>query len=168
LFVIKYNRLQEDSKNCLGWQFLLPLDAGDDYYTKCMRIPATDEQRDFDELVLGLTKLLIDSLNEKELNKFIPENDRPNIKGSISRLEAVLRLCGVADAGPQIEFLRKLQNLRSSSVAHRKGSNYRKVATDFGVDDQSLIAVFGGIMKQALSFLDFLAATVHLGQLKRC
>lgn len=166
LFVTQYRRLQEDSENCLGWQFLLPLDAGDDHYKKCMRIPATDEQRDFDELVLGLTKLLIDSLNEKELNKLILENDRPNIKGSISRLEVVLEVCGVEDGGPHIAFLRKLQNLRSSSSAHRKGSNYRKIAKDFGVDDQSLSAVFGEIMNQALSFLDFLSATVHGGKLK--
>jgi len=139
LFATQYRRLQEECENCLDWQLLLPLDAGDEYYIKCMRIPATDEQRDFDELVLGLTKLLIDSLNEKELNKLIPEEDLPNIKGSISRLEAVLKANSVEGAGPQIAFLRKLQNLRSSSSAHRKGSNYRKIATDFGVDDESLI-----------------------------
>ncbi len=98
----------------------------------------------------------------------IPEKDRPNIKGSISHLEKVLEVCGVGDATPHIEFLRKLQNLRSSSSAHRKGSNYRKIAKDFGVDDQSLCEVFGGIMKQALSYLDFLIAILHGGQLKRC
>jgi hypothetical protein len=168
LFATQYRRLQEDSENCLGWQLFLPLDAGDEHYTKCIRIPATGEQREFDELVLGLTKLLIDSLNEKELNKLIPENDRPNIKGSILRLEAVLAVCGVEDASSHIAFLRKLQNLRSSSSAHRKGSNYRKIAKDFGVDEQSLSAVFGEIMGQALSFLDFLAVTVHGRQLKKC
>jgi hypothetical protein len=168
LFATQYRRLQKECENCLDWQLLLPPDSGDEYYIKCMRIPATDEQRDFDELVLGLTKLLIDSLNEKELNKLISEDDRPNIKGSISRLEAALKASSVEGAGPQIAFLRKLQNLRSSSSAHRKGSNYRKIATDFGVDDQSLSTVFAGIMDQALSFLNFLATTVRDGRLKRC
>jgi hypothetical protein len=168
LFATQYRRLQEECENCLDWQLLLPLDAGDEYYIKCMRIPATDEQRDFDELVLGLTKLLIDSLNEKELNKLIPEEDLPNIKGSISRLEAVLKANSVEGAGPQIAFLRKLQNLRSSSSAHRKGSNYRKIATDFGVDDESLSTVFAGIMDQALNLLSFLTTTVRDGLLKKC
>lgn len=168
LFATQYRRLQEECEYCLDWQLLLPLDAGDEYYIKCMRIPATDEQRDFDELVLGLTKLLIDSLNEKKLNKLIPKEDLPNIKGSISRLEAALKTNSVEGAGPQIAFLRKLQNLRSSSSAHRKGTNYRKIATDFGVDDESLSTVFAGIMDQALSFLGFLTNTVRDGLLKKC
>lgn len=168
LFATQYRRLQEECENCLDWQLLLPLDVGDEYYIKCMRIPATDEQRDFDELVLGLTKLLIDSLNEKKLNKLIPKEDLPNIKGSISRLEAALKANSVEGAGPQIAFLRKLQNLRSSSSAHRKGTNYRKIATDFGVDDESLSTVFAAIMDQALSLLSFLTTTVRDGLLKKC
>lgn len=167
LFVNRYSQLQRDCSDHLGWQALLPLDAGDAYYIKSVRIPASDEQRDFDELVLGLTKLLIDSLNEKELNKLVPEAERPNLKGSIARLEAVLKASNEEGYESQIAFLRKLQNLRSSSSAHRKGSNYRKIANDFGVDDQSLSAVFAGILSQALGFLEFLATTVREGRLKR-
>ncbi len=168
LFVNRYAQLQKDCSDHLGWQLLQPLDPGDAYYIKSVRIPASDEQRDFDELVLGLTKLLIDSLNEKELNKLVPEADRPNLKGGISRLEAALQASNEEGYESQIAFLRKLQNLRSSSSAHRKGSNYRKIANDFGVDDQSLSAVFAGILGQALVFLEFLAATVREGRLKRC
>lgn len=168
LFVNQYTHLQKECHDCLGWQLLLPLDAGDTYYIKSMRIPASDEQRDFDELVLGLTKLLIDSLNEKELNKLIPEIDRLNLKSGISRLEAALNASDVEGADFQIAFLRKLQNLRSSSSAHRKGSNYRKIANDFGVDNQNLSTVFAGIMDQALSFIEFLVTTVQRGNLKKC
>jgi hypothetical protein len=168
LFVNRYAQLQRDCSEYLGWQILLPLDAGDAYFIKSVRIPASDEQRDFDELVLGLTKLLIDSLNEKELNKLIPEADRPNLKGSISRLEAALKASNEEGYESQIAFLRKLQNLRSSSSAHRKGSNYRKIANDFGVDDQSLSAVFAGILGQALGFVEFLTTIVREGRVRRC
>ncbi|BBA33264.1 uncharacterized protein sS8_1304 [Methylocaldum marinum] len=168
LFVNRYAQLQRDCSEHLGWQILLPLDAGDAYFIKSVRIPASDEQRDFDELVLGLTKLLIDSLNEKELNKLIPEADGPNLKGSISRLEAALQASNEEGYESQIAFLRKLQNLRSSSSAHRKGTNYRKIANDFGVDDQSLSAVFAGILGQALGFVEFLTTTVREGCLRRC
>lgn len=165
VFSDRYHRLQKECEDSLGWQLLLPLSHGDEYYLKCMRIPATEEQRDFDELILGLTKILIDSLNEKELNKLIPAGERPAVKGSIARLEVALAATGAEGADDHIAFLRKLQSLRSSSSAHRKGSNYRKIASDFGVDSQSLRSVFAGILEQARSFLDFLTVTVHGGQL---
>lgn len=168
VFVKRYDQLQRDCSDHLGWQILLPLDAGDAYHIKGVRISASDEQRDFDELVLGLTKLLIDSLNEKELNRLVPEAVRFNRKGSISRLEAALQASSVEGYESQIAFLRTLQSLRSSSSAHRKGSNYRKIANDLGVDDQSLSAVFAGILDQATGFLEFLATTVRGGCLKRC
>ncbi len=167
LFTTLYNCLQKECEKSLGWQILLPLDSGDDYHIKSIRIPATNEQRDFDELVLGLTKLLIDSLNENEFKKLIPENDRQSSRGSISLLEDALKASNIAGVGPHIEFLRKLQNLRSCSSAHRKGSNYRKIANDFGLENQNLNSVFAMIMNKALSLLEFFVTTVREGQLKR-
>jgi hypothetical protein len=144
---------------------LLPLGADDEHHFQCVRIPATDEQRDFDELVLGLTKILIDSLNEKHLNKLIPAKQQANLRGSIARLESALISCGVEGAADHVSFLRKLQNLRSSSAAHRKGSNYRKIANDFGIESQSLRAVFGGILRQALALFDYFIAVVRSGRI---
>lgn len=155
LFEQTYENLNKNSTQKLGWQILIPLDPNDDHHFEGIRVPSTDEQRDFDELVLGLTKILIDSLNEKELNRFIPEEIRKDIKGSISRLEKAFKACGVEDAQPHISFLRDLQELRSSSAAHRKGSNYRKIARNFGVDEQSLRSVFSGILKQSVDAMIF-------------
>jgi len=128
LFKQSYRNLQNACEESLDWQLLLPLNADDEYHFRCMRIPATDEQREFDELILGLTKILIDSLNEKQLNKLIPVEQRDNLTGSINRLEVALNSCGISDAADHISFLRKLQSLRSSSTAHRKGNKYQKVA----------------------------------------
>jgi len=168
LFVRKYRSLQKECADCLGWQLLLPLSAGDEHYLKCMRIPATDEQREFDELVLGLSMLLIDSLNEKKINKYIPNDDRQGIKGSISRLEAALVANDIQAREIHIEFLRKLQNLRSSSSAHRKGSNYKKIANEFGINNQNLRSVFAGIIEKSLKFLDFLIKIAKEQQLGEC
>jgi hypothetical protein len=165
LFKQSYHDLHKACEECLGWQLLLPLSADDEHHFQCVRIPATDEQRDFDELILGLTKILIDSLNEKHLNKLIPADQQADLKGSIARLEAALILCGVEGATEHASFLRKLQNLRSSSAAHRKGSNYRKIAHDFGVESQSLRAVFAGILRQALDLLDYFIAVVRSGRI---
>ncbi len=166
LFKQRYHDLRKACDECLGWQLLLPLDADDEHHLQCVRIPATDEQRDFDELVLGLTKILIDSLNEKHLNKLIPAEQRADLNDGIARLEAALSACGVEDAVNQILFLRKLQNLRSSGAAHRKGSNYRKIAKDFGVESQSLRSVFSGILWQALAVLDYFITVVRSERIK--
>ena len=166
LFKQRYHDLQEICRERLGWQLLLPLDAGDDYHLQGLRIPADDEQSTFDELVLGLTKTLIDSLNEKRLNTLIPDDQRSELEGSIARLEAALNYCNAEGAADCVSFLRKLQNLRSSSAAHRKGSNYRKIASDFGIESQSLRDVFTKILWQALGVLDYFIFLVQSGQLE--
>ena len=163
LFRERYQDLQEVCKEYLGWQLLLPLGTGDEYHFKNLRIPATDEQRDFDELVLSLTKILIDSLNERCLKTLISGDQKAKLKGSIARLEAVLSSHDVEGTAERIAFLRKLQSLRSSSAAHRKGRNYRKIARNFGVESQHLRDVFAGIIWQALDVLDYFVFIVRSG-----
>jgi len=164
-FPRQYQELAEACEAKLGWQLLLPLDESDGHLFRCVRVPATDEQRDFDELVLGLTKILIDSLNERKLNALIPQDKRTSVKGSISCLKAALTACGVADASEHIDFLRQLQSLRSASSAHRKGKEYRRIARDFGMESQSLRAVFTEILRKSLVLLDYLTGVVNRGEL---
>lgn len=165
LFKRSYNELETACAECLGWQLLLPLSTNDEHHFKCVRIPATDEQRDFDELVLGLTKILIDSLNEKQLNKLIPHEQQVDLTGSIARLEAAFTLCGISGASEHVSFLRKLQSLRSSSAAHRKGDNYKKIAKEFGVESQSLRIVFAGILQRAIVSLEYFVTAVRSGRM---
>ena len=175
LFRQRYRELQEACKEYLGWQLLLQLSLSDEHHLKGLRIPSTDEQRDFDELVLSLTKILIDSLNQKELKKLISleqeENLSPDqqeiLKGSIGCLEIALSCCGVEDASEHITFLRKLQKLRSAGSAHRKGSNYQKIAKDFGLESQSLRTVFAGILSKALEVLDYFIFLIRSRQINR-
>lgn len=159
----RYQELQEVSERCLGWQFLLPLATRDNHHLKSLRIPSTDEQRSFDELVLSLAKILIDSLNEVQLKKLVSpkqeENPTPKEKKrfehGIGCLEIALNACGVENAEDYISFLRKLQNLRSSGSAHRKGSNYKKIAKKFGIESHNLRSVVAGILWKSVEVLDF-------------
>ena len=160
-----YQTLQESCTEKLGWALLLPLTAEDAHYFESLRVPASDEQKDFDDLVLALSKILVDSLNEKQLNKLIPAAELPQIKGSISRLEKVLAARNVKDVEEHIKFLRNLQDLRSSGTAHRKGSNYRKIAEEVGVDSGTLSSVFQGILVKGMRFLEFLNGAVRSGAL---
>lgn len=155
VFKSKYSELQRVSIEHLGWNLLLPLSDEDIHHFECLRIPSTNEQRDFDDLVLGLTKVLIDSLNEKQLNKLIKKEQRGDIKGGISRLEIALKNNYIEEYENHIEFLRKLQNLRSSSSAHRKGSNYKKISIELEIGSKDLISVFEGILTKSVNLLDF-------------
>lgn len=165
LFKIGYHNLREASQDQLGWQILHPLHSDDEHHFQALRIPATDEQQDFDNLVLSLTKILIDSLHVERLNSLLSEEQKEGAgEGSIARLEAVLASRNIEDAAEHIAFLRKLQRLRSSSSAHRKGSKYKKIAKEFDIEGQNLRDIFAGILWQALDFLNFLIFLVRSGR----
>lgn len=174
LFKHRYAHLQKDSEKYLGWQLLRPLDPRDEHHLKRLRVPSTNEQSDFDALVLSLTKILIDSLNEKELKKLISleqeqnltPDQKKNLKG-IGWLEIALTSCDVEGAANHITFLRKLQNLRSTGSAHRKGSNYQKIANYFGIESKGLRSVFAGILSKALDVLDYFIFLIQTRQINR-
>jgi hypothetical protein len=163
LFKYEYGALAKTIEHSPKLKVLLPLAKEDEHYLRALRIPATDEQRDFDEVILALTKILVDSLNEKELTRLIPPEDREGLKGSISRLEKACESRGVANYAVHIQFLRDLQDLRSSGAAHRKGSNYRKIAEKVGIDAQSLREVFEALLVKGLAFLRFLKTVAESG-----
>jgi len=52
-----------------GWQFFLSLHQDDLQFLTGLRLLAKDNQVEFDSQLLSLTKVLIDSLNEKEIAK---------------------------------------------------------------------------------------------------
>jgi hypothetical protein len=168
IFKQRYDDLQKASQTHLGWQWLLPLRTADTHHLQSLRIPATDEQRDFDGLVLSLAKILIDSLNEESLKKLIPCGRREEIKDKkgISLLEGALNMNNLEGADAHIAFLRKLQNLRSSGSAHRKGKNYLKIAEHFDVENQSLRHVFANILSSASDTLDYFIALVSSGRIR--
>lgn len=161
VFKHAYRQLATEGQNLLGWQVLLPLADEDEHFLQSLRIPATNEQKDFDEVILGLTKVLIDSLNEKQLNSFIPPADLANLKGSISRLDKAWEHLQVPGFADHIRFLRDLQDLRSSGAAHRKGSNYKKIAEKLGIETDNLRSVFCGLLEKGLAFLQFIYANLH-------
>ena len=163
LFMQRYQELEGISQNLLGWQMLQPLDPKDLHHLQTLRIPASDEQRDFDGLVLSLATILIDSLNMKGLNSLLSKEQKEGLdRKSITRLEAVLASRDLEDSVEHIDFLRKLQNLRSLSSAHRKGRKYREL----GFESQSLRDVFADILRQAIHFLDYLIFLAKSGRLQ--
>ena len=168
-FLDRYKELSNTCRERMGWQILLPLANADEYHLDNLRVPSTDEQKDFDGLVLGLATVLVDSINVNELRKLLPRDRHLDQHGNqirgIQLLHTVLAANGAADYETHIDFLRALQNLRSSGAAHRKGSEYRKVAGHFAVENSNLRTVFAEILGKAIALADFLIVAAQDGRL---
>lgn len=135
-----------------GWPLFKELATDDRYHFETLHLMGQDyDQKEFDGLIQSITKLLIDSLNEKELvnsidstnpdvKKFLTENEveghsPSNIKTGITKFECFL-VSEQAQNNDLVNLLRKVQTLRSSTVAHRK-------STKLGTKTQSLFDFFG-------------------------
>lgn len=164
IFRQRYRLLTQVCQGNLGWQLLLPLNEEDEHHIQSIRVPATNEQRDFDGLVLGLATMLPDSLNVSGLKSLLDpsqhKDKKGNQKGSIQLLDTLLTNCGADGFTDHINFLHDLQSLRSSGSAHRKGSKYSKVAARFGVGNQDLRTVFANILREAVELLEYLIELV--------
>ncbi|NER31646.1 MAG: hypothetical protein F6J89_29560 [Symploca sp. SIO1C4] len=151
IFKERFIRFSKKWENVMGWSFLRQLAEADDHFFKTLHIPLTNSQPEFDAQILALTKLLIDSLNEKAIVKATPGGNTET-KG-ISKLEHFLKAYQYQNYQEHIKFLRNLQNLRSSSVAHRKGDNYNKIANNLGLKDNNRADVLKKILVEATDFL---------------
>jgi hypothetical protein len=152
-FKYKLQGFQEEWKKKYNWELFKPLPKEDGHHFKTLRIPLTNEQKEFDEQVLSLTKILIDSLNEKELVKGI-KITKENAKG-IDKLESFLN-SEHACFKDMLKFLRNLQELRSTGVAHIKGKNYNKIKKAFLIGEKNLSDVFDNILVKAIQTLNSL------------
>ncbi len=144
-FKYKFSSFQKEWEKQFGWKLFKPLEKDDEHHFKTLRIPLTEEQKEFDEQVGSLTKIIIDSLNEKELGKDINEK----IDGSINKLEKFLESKRLK-FDEMIKFLRNLQSLRSSAVAHRKGKNYKKLKKYFSIGEKDLSKIFDDILLKSI------------------
>ncbi len=164
----RYHDLQRASQTHLGWHWLLPLCPADVYHLQALNISAPNERCDFDSLVLSLAKVLIDSLNEESLKKLIPYEKQESFKdkNGIALLEAALHLNNLDGADVHIEFLWKLESLRSGRRADQKRKNYSKIAKHFDVENQRLRHVFVNLLNSASDTLDYFIALVSSGQIQ--
>lgn len=143
-----------------GWNIYLELSEDDQYHVNNIRLLLSNTIKEFDSAVLSLTKVLIESLNEKCILKEIKKHPdielKENEKG-ISKLEIWLKnVKGESDCEEHIKFLRNLYELRSSGIGHRKGSGYTKISKVFKINGNNYKTVFKEIMTSANKFLDFM------------
>ena len=156
LFKSVFKTFIEEWRRHFGWDLFMPLSPEDVHFYTALRVPLTNDQAEFDAQVLALTKIFIDSINEKRLSLEI--GDVAAEEKAISKLDRYLRKIDVPDAEKYIAFLPDLQALRSSGVAHRKGAKYDEVSDRFGIKEKDLIRVFEEILRQSFDLIDHLRA----------
>ncbi|MBR9683040.1 hypothetical protein GOV03_00695 [Candidatus Woesearchaeota archaeon] len=152
-FKQKFKDFQGKWEKKYGWKLFRPLSKEDEHHFKTLRIPLTNEQKEFDEQVLSFTKIFIDSLNEKELINGIKAL-KENAKG-IDKFEAFLNSKGIQFKG-MLEFLRNLQALRSAGIAHLKGEKYEKIKKAFSIGEKEFSIIFDDILTKAIWTLNSL------------
>jgi len=154
VFREEYQRLNSAWREKMGWPLFLAPKPGDEHILQTIHIPVTNSQPELDEQILGLTKLLVDSLNEEELAKVLPEKYQDE-KG-IGKFERFLESEGFAHKEEVIQFLRDLQRLRSTGVAHRKGADYQKTLERLGLTGERKADVMKILLTKAVAVLQTL------------
>jgi len=151
IFKNKFEKLKIDWNRKFGFSLYKELTGEDSHCLKAIRLPLFENNAEFDNLVLNLTKTLIDYLNEGEIGKRI-KTDEKNLQG-IGKLEILL---GKANPQPKhvIPFLRQLQRLRSKGAAHQKGSDYKKVLKEMEIDDKTFYKAYESILNKSIIMID--------------
>lgn len=159
VFKSDYIRFRGDFVKAAGWDLFLPLHQDDEHFFTQLRTLAKDNQSEFDSQLLALTKLLVDSLNENEIAKRIAMPPSPSDKG-ITKLEKFFSARGLVAYEPHVKFLRGLQNLRSTSAAHRKGNNYEKLIEDLQMEDVGQQRTFAALLDNSIKFIHYLRSNM--------
>lgn len=153
-----YYQLRTVGWEVLGWHIFLPLADGDRHYMSSLKLLTHNEQKEFDEQILALAKILVESLNKKELNRFLPCECKD---GSIQLLANVFARQNICGGERHIKYLKTLQYIRSTSVAHGKGRKYAKVCKLVGLDIKPLSEVIENMFAGAVDLVQFLLQNVE-------
>jgi hypothetical protein len=127
-----YRAITNDWEAAHGWPLFLPPSPGDAHLLDTVRIPVTNSQAELDEQIGHLAKLLVDSLNERELAARAGVLEE-GVKG-IGKLAGFLEATQFPERQSVIQLLRDLQTLRSTGSAHRKGSGYERIIAKLGFE----------------------------------
>ena len=155
LFKQRYEQVNKEWKRVYGWQLFVPLQKDDIHFYKNMRIPLNGSRSEFDSQVSSLAKICIDALNTKMIRKTLVGEIDKDAK-SISLLKQLLTEQNFSDFKDGVEMMKLVQGLRSSGVAHLKGSNYEKIIKKNDFENKDLVLLFSDFLSELVSFMEVL------------
>ena len=150
-FLAARKELDEAWEVKFGNRLFRPLHPDEGDMEKLVYIPSGNGRRELDSVILNLTKLCVDYIDESGL-------ERADSPGGINRLKATLEREGVEVS---LAPLRDLQSIRSASMAHAKGSKYEKLKGSLltGDNPADIERLIGGLT----SMMAELAAALRTG-----
>ncbi|WP_035415631.1 hypothetical protein [Ferrimonas kyonanensis] len=155
LFKYRFESFQKAWFENFGWYLFLPLAPSDSHCFDSLHRLTKNETKEFDNQILNLVKITIDSINVKSIKSIITTES----SGSIKILNEFLVSQGSElDISP---LLGGVQGLRSSGVAHRRGSKYEGQINRLGIDEDDLIAAFDDILSKFISLLEGLKGVLE-------
>jgi len=149
------------------WRLILPLNDRDQYNFAGIRIPLNNNQKEFDEILLLISKIFNDSLNLKGLRDHISKESlststKDQLEQSLFLFEVYLKEQSFGFAGDLCQLLRDIQLIRSTGIAHRKGSNYEKVMKRVGIDEKHLTVSIAEMFKKLIFYIEELNSHFEL------
>lgn len=159
-FKLEYKLFGEAFRETVGWDFFKELHEDDQYCQKILHTPLSENRAEFDAQILNLTKLLVDSLNEKSIAKGLTTLEERD--AGIAKLEKFFIENEWSDYEAHIAFLRSLQGTRSGSVAHRKGSKHDKSASAQSIKEVGYRNTFNELLNQGIQFLGYLRLNFNI------
>lgn len=172
-FKYRFKQFNKKWEKQFGWPLFLPLIDEDEHRYKTLHCLTTENNHsDFDEQILSMTKLVVDSLNQKclqseiddsntEVEFFLKErkiSSSSELKAGIDKFQAFIFSKGMK-CPDIVDFLRKVQSLRSNSIAHRKSNKRKdlaKIYECFKLDELSEQQVLEDIFVKMIKVLNTL------------
>ena len=137
-----------------GWPLYKELHEGDAHVIHSIHVPTNPSFGQFDDQIVRLAKLVVDSLNEEGIG-LATASPGKNEKG-IAKLQRLLDEKGIADAA--CTELAGVQGARTRSAAHRKGSDFDlSVLLDGNAD---LPTLFNDLLERLIVAFDQLSTAI--------
>lgn len=155
-FKSAYQRFNATWLKTHSWPLFRPLATSDKHLLTKLHVPTSDNPAELDAQLVGLAKILIDSLNDAKLDETL--STQVPSERSIAKLERYLTSISYPHAKRDIAALRTIQGLRSTGAAHARGSNYAKALKRSGLVDQPAPIIVKKLIEDAITMLDGLNA----------
>jgi hypothetical protein len=144
-----YERVNKAFAKKLGSPLFLALRPEDQHAYHSIRIPLSDEWKEFDEVLLALAKTIVDSLNVPLLNKQIPPQSLRQGSGTLPLVRQALTTWGYDEdhARELVAPLDAIQDLRSSASAHRKGERFERALRKWNLTGKSTLLIVATLLR---------------------
>lgn len=131
-----YSKLHNLFTKHFGFSVFKPLHKQDQAYLDTIRVPLSEDLHEFEKIILNLSKVLCDSIDIKSINKYLDKN----LTNKIEALELFTKLKLIED-NDFVSSLRKIQLIRSKSIAHNKDEGYDYLLGNLGYSEHTLTKI---------------------------